>query len=533
MKPYFSRDNLFVFLFFMVYFLTGITVAGDYGVHCDEFNSHEFGVRWYRYAADVVINGAPLKPEKIAIFHDIIHGPAIEMSFAFLAGKVFHLSDSREVIFLRHYGTWFLFYAGVVFFYLLCKLHFNSQKTALLGCLMLVLHPRIFANSFYNSVDIAFLSFYIISMYTLVRYLKTPSLIMAAIHALTCAILVDIRSIGLIIPFFTCILLFWDLADTRHDKKQLMAKTQNILMYSVGLGFFIILFWPYLWHNPLAGIIEIIKQTPRVAWGETVLYFGEYVKAKQLPWHYIPVWIGISTPLPYIFFFICGFFIIFTKCIHPTRSSKSGVKNVSLFICAFLLPLFLVIALNSTLYDSWRHMFFIYPAFVLIALTGIAGLFELIAKYRRGKTGFVLKGVLLSSILLSFLSTGIFMMQDHPYQNVYFNCLLGKKMEKAKDNFELDYWGLSYRKALEYIIENDKNNDIKVYDGMFWGPMIQNIKILPARDRQRIHQVGTPEEAKYLLTNYRWHKQDYPYANEYFSIRVGNAKIMSVFQLKK
>ena len=45
-----------------------------------------------------------------------------------------------------------------------------------LGSLFLILSPRIFAHSFYNSKDLAFLSFFIISIYTMVRYLEEKTL---------------------------------------------------------------------------------------------------------------------------------------------------------------------------------------------------------------------------------------------------------------------------------------------------------------------------------------------------------------------
>jgi hypothetical protein len=41
-----------------------------------------------------------------------------------------------------------------------------------------------------------------------------------------------------------------------------------------------------------------------------------------------------------------------------------------------------------------------------------------------------------------------------------------------------------------------------------------------------------PEGAGYVLSNYRWHREDYPYPDEFFSITVAGAKIMSVFKLK-
>lgn len=293
-----------------------------------------------------------------------------------------------------------------------------------------------------------------------------------------------------------------------------------------------LLFWPYLWKDPFSGILEIVRQTPRIAMGAENLYFGEFVKAMQLPWHYVPVWIGITTPLLYSLFFVAGCLVMFRIFVKKTLWSDNSIKNYFLFIAAFSFPIFLVIIFNSSLYDSWRHLFFVYPAFVLIALTGVEGCFKLMAEYCHGKTHFVFKAALAFSIGISFLVTGVFMVRHHPYQNVYFNFLAGKNMEEVKDNFDLDYWGLSHRQGLEHIAENDKSENIKIYDAVSFAPLANNLKILPVADRKRISQVMSPDKANYLITNYRWHKDEYPYPHEFFSIHVGNAKIMSVFKLK-
>lgn len=514
--------------------MTGLYIVKDYGVHWDEFNSHHFGVHWYKYAWNVIVNGGPLIPQEQETIHDKTHGPAFEMALAFIADKIFHLEDSRDIIILRHCGIWLLFYISVIFFYFLCKLHFKEKKLALLGCLLLVLHPRIFAHSFYDSVDISFLSLYIISLYTLVHYLKTKSLTMIILHAFACAILIDIRIIGVIVPMFSYTLLLWGLAKVRYNNRhELMKSILHIFIYTIALAGFTILFWPYLWRNPVSALIVIIKLTPHIGYGDTVLYFGEFIKATQIPWHYIPVWIGITTPVLYIFFFMTGLFVILKKLIARASGPDDKLKNGLLSLAAFFLPLFLVIVFKSTLYDSWRHLFFIYPAFVLIALSGVEGCDGFMTQYRhRHRTiYFVSRVIFIGLILISFSCTGIFMIKYHPYQNVYFNRLAGNDMTKIKNNFELDYWGLSYRKALEYITANDGSESIKVYDAITMGPMQNNIPILPIRERKRICQVWTPDEATYLLTNYRWHKQDYPYPNEFFSINVKHAKIMTVFKL--
>lgn len=102
-------------------------------------------------------------------------------------------------------------------------------------------------------------------------------------------------------------------------------------------------------------------------------------------------------------------------------------------------------------------------------------------------------------------------------------------MEEIKNNFELDYWGLSYRKALEYILRNDASKVIKIYVPEVPGRI--SAKILTLADRDRLVYVEQPQEAKYFLSIYKWHKDEYPYAQEYFSIKVGGAKIVIVYKL--
>jgi len=104
-------------------------------------------------------------------------------------------------------------------------------------------------------------------------------------------------------------------------------------------------------------------------------------------------------------------------------------------------------------------------------------------------------------------------------------------MKEVKNSFELDYWGLSYRQALEYILKNDKDKIIKIYVANACG--WYNSLILPSDDRKRLVYVkrDSLDEAKYFISNYRWHKDEYPYEDEYFSIKIGGTKIMVVYRL--
>jgi hypothetical protein len=98
----------------------------------------------------------------------------------------------------------------------------------------------------------------------------------------------------------------------------------------------------------------------------------------------------------------------------------------------------------------------------------------------------------------------------------------------VKQRYELDYWGLSYRKALEYIVRTDTSQHIRIFTTTYPGRV--NVAMLPRADRNRVELVASDTEADYVMTNYRFHPQDYGYTNEVYSVRVGNASIASVFR---
>ena len=74
---------------------------------------------------------------------------------------------------------------------------------AILGCIMLVVSPRIFAHGFYDLKDIAPLTLAITSIYTLIRLLKERTLTMAMLHALSIALFIDTRVVGIFLPAVT------------------------------------------------------------------------------------------------------------------------------------------------------------------------------------------------------------------------------------------------------------------------------------------------------------------------------------------
>lgn len=189
--------------------------------------------------------------------------------------------------------------------------------------------------------------------------------------------------------------------------------------------------------------------------------------------------------------------------------------------------------MKSVLYDGWRHLYFIYPAFLLTALMGLKYLWEkpwnVLSPLRK-----ILRVGIISFVILNLISTLSFMIANHPFQNVYFNILAGRNGESIREKFDLDYWGLSYRQGLEYIARSDLRQEIKVFFLPWVG--MNNLHILPLADRKRIVQTENKNEADYLIGNFRlpdWRREYPPEDEEVYSIQVSGIKILAVYRLKQ
>ena len=119
---------------------------------------------------------------------------------------------------------------------------------------------------------------------------------------------------------------------------------------------------------------------------------------------------------------------------------------------------------------------------------------------------------------------------------MYFNQFVSlHKDEYLKKNYELDYWGVSYNKALEYILENDTSNEIKISADN--ATIIPNASMLLEIQKKRILFVDSVYKSDYFVATYRWHPQDYykEYKNieEVTSFVVLNSKINTIFKVRK
>ena len=527
----FNKSRIFVFTFFLVYLAIGIYIYKDYGISWDEPVHREIASVTAKYLSSIVM--PDFHPSEFTALLPLAEYSAKQYGVVFdlpmyVADRMLGYDGSMpEAYYLRHLCNFLLFYVSVFFFYLIVRNRYESRLLGLIACLFLILSPRIFAESFYSK-DIVFLSLFIISIYFFINYLNKKTLVNSMLLALATALLVDQRITGIFIPFLAVFITGIDVMKADRTFNSLYKRLFPLVIYLISFSLCMVLFWPYLWENPIRNFINAFGVMNRFPITYEVLYLGKFIKSTEVPWHYIPVWIIITTPVMYFFFFLMGFFWAIRGMI------KNGIKLYSnyrerqdfLFILLFTVPLAAVIVLNSSLYDGWRHLYFIYAPFLLIAMTGLARLLNLIKESSSGRERRAALFVA-AVIVLCLSSTSYQMIRYHPFQNVYFNTLVGNHVGKI---FELDYWGLSFRLGLEYVVKRDKRPTIGLSANVL-EPMFNNSIFLEKGDIKRLRYANM-QQADYFLTNYRWHPQPYKLTNEVYSISVDNQKIMSVFKLR-
>jgi hypothetical protein len=511
--PFERRQKLVVVLFFVLFFITSVIILKDFGLSWDEaYQWKDNGEVVYNY----VFNG---ETDALLRGNERYHGPAFELALV-LVQKALNLTDTRDVYLMRHFLTFLTFFISVIFFYYLCKRCFKSWKLSLIGCIFLVLSPRIFADSFYNSKDPILLSFFIIGMVTLLKFHYAQTYKNAVLHALVCALAIDTRILGIILPVTSLGFIAIDGIIGIITKKRSNNRYASIGVFVIFLIGLIILFWPVLWEDPVFHFKAALVEMSKYHWNDRVLYTGTAIRASELPWHYLPVWICISTPVSYLLFFFVGFFFVIKQLVTQPVDFPMNQKQYLLMLIWFFFPLVLIIVFKSVVYDAWRHVFFIYPAFILIALCGLRFLRDTLFKKRK----LVLSIIVTCIVIFNFMV----MVHLHPHENIYFNFLAGKDMKAVKKNFELDYYGISSKQALEYILRNDPSLKLNICAEQY--PQWLNVQYLPMEQRNRIRIVDL-EYADYIICQYRFHNNDYDFKHEFFSVKVGNARIMSVFKL--
>ena len=164
-NEFYKKKNFFIFIFFFILFLLGITIFDDYGIAFDEDIQRSIGLSNFDYIAKIFQN-------EIIDINYPHYGVAFELPLVLLE-KLFEINSIENVYLFRHFLIFLTTVIGHIVFFLLLKKQFNSIYFSLFGSFILIISPRFFAESFYNSKDIIFMHSFIICAFFGIKFYLT------------------------------------------------------------------------------------------------------------------------------------------------------------------------------------------------------------------------------------------------------------------------------------------------------------------------------------------------------------------------
>jgi hypothetical protein len=212
----------------------------------------------------------------------------------------------------------------------------------------------------------------------------------------------------------------------------------RFLAYGVIAFCFMIVFWPYLWPDPVGRLLESFSNSIDYPGVHLTLFKGVLFDSPDIPDSYLPVLLAIQLTETTLLLVFVGIFS-FVK--------RPRWDILALVLIWFVLPVTALILGQVDLYNNFRQVFFILPPIFLIAGLGLDRLLTIIKRP-------VIRYAMLVLILLPALYANITL---YPYQYIYYNQLVGG-VGGAYRKFELDYWDLAFREAQLYVNQHASAN---------------------------------------------------------------------------
>ena len=463
-----ARSGLLICSLFL---LAGLVTAGDYGIGLDETIQRRIAQANWSYIrgqADRIDQGLPL-------YSDRVYGVAFELPLL-LAEQSLGLTDGYQIHRLRFTLTHLFFIIGGYFCYRLAYRLFNHRLLAILALLIFLLHPRIYAHSFFNSKDPVFLSMLMIALYLLERAFRRDNIGAFVLLGVAAGLLTNLRIMGLmLIPAVIALRgLDWFYAGGGPERKRILL-TAGLFALAAGLTLYAAT--PYAWTNPVDYLLTSLNQTANHPNVKFDLFQGRLLASAAMPPHYGLTWFSITTPPPLL---LLGFMGLAVAIVSGVSRPEMAFRNPRLrwqllLTAAFLLPLLAAALLNSNQYNGWRQSYFLYAPFGLLAVGGLHWLRAALARRRRWQIGgYGLAGLGLGLIALQLI-------QLHPGQYNYFNFLVDRTTpEQLRQQYQMDYLESTYREGLDYLLARHPGETLIVR-----GPR-RHFAYRPAADRQRL-----------------------------------------------
>jgi len=453
--------------FFVLYGLLGFCTLHRYGVHYDELTQRTIGIENARYIAGW---GKYEDVEKHKYFGPLFETPA------YLLEQLVYTQPMHTKIWVRRAFLFGLFLLSVWGIYRIGKMLYQNEWSSGLTAMAYACWPRIFAEAHYNSKDVFFLCMGVFVLWALSVATRKGKFPWAACMLAGMASTVRIAGVFYLIP------VIWVLLHYRFNINRIYALFLGVIIFIV--SWYIV--YPAVWKAPYESFIGILRYADENPWPSPTILAGKIMIPGNVPAYYAFLWMLLTLPVLYTILFLVGLY----SSIQLFQKSYIIQYIIILF---FVTASYLIIQ-KPTLYNGWRHVYFLYIPFML--LLGIA-IDSLISRLSFKK------------VMLVFSVFPFFLLIHLKHDYVYFN---GLKNIWKPGSFSMDYWGISTRDAMLKCNVNPwkKHHDcvmpVRVY--AFTETVWLNKQIL-GNKALNIQEVKSADSADFVLVLNREGKLDH------------------------
>ena len=423
----------------------------DYGAWVDDPSQRAIG----NAALDYLAGAREHAYDQLLVSHDRYYGAVAEAPLV-LVERLLGLDTPRDIHLSRRALTHLFFLAGGVFCYLLVLRVSGSRALALIATALFLLHPRIYAHSFFNSKDIPFLAAFMIALYLTHRAFRRDTLAAFLLCGAGVGLLVNLRIMGLLIFVAVLVLRGLDLAFAGGADER-----KRVLLTGAGFALGTILTYhaslPVLWTDPLGRFPDLFSTLGAHPSLTLNLFRGEWLYSTDgPPFDYVPIWVGITTPPAVLLLALAGAVALAWRAAQRPRDAlRNGPPRFGLLLIALpaVMAVAVVVLENNTYYD-WRHLYFLYAPLLLLAAHGLREMAT--ASWGRWwRAGaYALAGTAIAVTVVS-------MVRIHPYEINHFTFLTDRTSEDQPGiRYGMNPWNQTLRQTLADIMDDHPSGDL-------------------------------------------------------------------------
>lgn len=203
--------------------------------------------------------------------------------------------------------------------------------------------------------------------------------------------------------------------------------------------------------------------------------------------------IGITTPFVTLVLGIIGTILTGLSLIKKQKRQDNKRRYLILIFVFTIVPFLYATFGNPTIYNGWRHFYFLFGPFLIFAVYAVKVLMQ--KKH--------IQRILLIVLAIQIMVSAAGILRNHPNEFAYFNILAGAD---ADEYYEMDYWNVSTLQCLIDLVNAEYRGEtlkVAAYEDCAEEGIKKALRFLPGDyiNRLEILDFSRREEAEYLIVN--------------------------------